>query len=411
MTNADLKAENVEQRAAGSSLSAHRSSSPVAFAVTSALTLACLVAGCGRSETPGDSNAATPATKSAAPGQPSIESRIQTAVVAPSHVKPTLTLAGKVAYGEDRYSRISSPLQGRVLEVRAKLGDHVKAGDVLVVIDSPDISAAYSDFVKEASDLEYSARAYDLAKDLYENKALPLKDYKQAENDLIKAKAEFRRAKEKLLSLRVPAAELEKPLAQQKITARFEMKSPLAGTVVERNVTPGQSVGGDTSQVLFTVADLDRLQVVADVYERDLDLVRVGQVASVTVEAYQSETFPAAVAAVGDVVDPTSRTIKVRAWVNNAAHRLKPEMFARLHIEVGEATNFLTVPKEAVMEVDGKTFVYVVEEPGRYVRRSVKVGPASADQVRIVEGLTSGERIVTKGAVLIKGQEAKEPAS
>ena len=370
-----------------------------------------LFSACGRSETPGESNAATPVAKPTAPGQPSLESRIQTAVVAPSNVRPTLSLAGKIAYGEDRYSKISSPLQGRVIEVRAKLGDHVKAGDILVVIDSPDISAAYSDFVKEASDLEYSTRAYELAKDLYENKALPLKDFKQAENDLVKAKAEFRRAKERLLSLRVPGGELEKPLAQQKITARFEMKSPLTGTVVERNVTPGQSVGGDATQVLFTVADLERLQVVADVYERDLDLVRVGQVASVTVEAYQNETFPAALAAVGDVVDPASHTIKVRAWVNNAAHRLKPEMFARLHIEVGEALNFLTVPKEAVLEVDGKNFVYVVEEAGRYVRRPVKVGPASGDQVRIVEGLSSGERIVTKGAVLIKGQDVKEPAS
>jgi cobalt-zinc-cadmium efflux system membrane fusion protein len=343
----------------------------------------------------------------AAPSPAPLESRVETAVVNYSDTKPELTLAGKVAFGEDRYSRISSPLQGRVLEVRAKLGDHVKAGDVLVIIDSPDISAAYSDFVKEASDLEYSARAYELAKDLYENKALPLKDYKQAENDLIKAKAEFRRAKEKLLSLRVPAAELEKPLAQQKITARFEMKSPLAGTVVERNVTPGQSVGGDASQVLFTVADLEKLQVVADVYERDLDLVRVGQVASVTVEAYRGTTFPAAIAAVGDVVDPVTRTIKVRAWVNNASQKLKPEMFARLNIEVGDATRFLHVPKEAVLEIDGKEYVLVVAPDGHYVKREVKIAKASADQVRVLEGLSPGERIVIKGAVFIKGQDIK----
>ncbi|MEK6525556.1 MAG: efflux RND transporter periplasmic adaptor subunit, partial [Nitrospirota bacterium] len=138
-------------------------------------------------------------------------------------MKPELTLGGKVAYGEDRYSKISSPLQGRVVEVRAKLGDRVKAGDVLMVIDSPDITAVYSEFVKEASDLEYATRAYELAKDLYETKALPLKDLKQAENDRIKARAEFRRAKERLLSLKVPAAELDKPLAEQKITSRFEM--------------------------------------------------------------------------------------------------------------------------------------------------------------------------------------------
>lgn len=382
------------------------------FTSTSALTLACLLAACGRSEAPSDSNAATPTSRAtehpAAPAtKPAVESRIETAVVSPTDVSPTLTLSGKVAYGEDRYSKISSPLQGRVLEVRAQLGDRVKAGDILLIIDSPDISAAYSDFVKEASDLEYAARAYELAKDLFETKALPMKDYKQAENDMIKARAEFRRAKEKLLSLRVPGSELEKPLGQQKITARFEMKSPLTGTVVERNVTPGQSVGGDVSQVLFTVADLDKLQVVADVYERDLALVKVGQLAHVTVEAYQGATFTAVIGAVGDVVDPISRTIKVRALVDNSSHRLKPEMFARLNIAVGESAQLLAVPKEAVLGNEGKAFVYVVTPEGRYEKRDVKVAPATADSLRILEGLSPGERIVVKGAVLIKAQEAK----
>ncbi len=373
----------------------------LALAVTAALSL---LAACGRPEEPTASNAATPPPPSATP---EVQNRIETAVVAYSPGRALITLAGKVAYGEDRYSRISSPVQGRVLEVRAHLGDRVKHGSVLLVIDSPEITAAYSDFVKESSELEYATRAYELAKDLYENKALPQKDVKLAQNDAIKAQAEFRRAKERLLSLKVAAEELEKPLAEQMITARFELKSPLAGTVVERTVTPGQSVGGDPSQVLFTVADLDTLQVVADVYERDLDLVRVGQVATVTVEAYPGVNFPAAVAIIGDVVDPNTRTIKVRAWVNNESHKLKPEMFARLNLQVGETTQFLAVPKEAVLEIDGKEFIYVVESEGHYVKRQVKVGTAAADQVRVLEGLRPGERIVTKGAVFIKAQEAK----
>lgn len=365
-----------------------------------------LLSACGRAEEPAPSDAATAVPAGPMPpAEP--QPRIETAVVAYSPVKSVLALAGKVAYGEDRYSKISSPVQGRVLEVRVKLGDHVQAGSVLMVIDSPDITAAYSDFIKEASDLEFATRAYELAKDLYETKALPQKDLKQAENDLIKARAEFRRAKERLLSLKVPATELEKPLAEQKITARFELKSPLAGTVVERTVTPGQSVGGDPSQVLFTVADLNTLQVVADVYERDLDLVQVAQVATVTVEAYPGLTFPAVIAAIGDIVDPNTRTIKVRAWVNNDAHKLKPEMFARLNIQVTDGTPFLAIPKEAVLEAGGKQFVYVESAPGRFVRREVKATASATDMVRIVEGLTPGERIVVKGAVLIKGQEAK----
>ena len=366
-----------------------------------------MLAGCGKADQPSPSESATaPLAKtapSAAPSQP----RIETAVVefSPSH--QALVLSGKVAYGEDRYSKISSPLQGRVVEVRAHLGDRVKAGDVLLIVDSPDIAQAYSEYVKEDSELQYATRAQDLAKDLYENKAMPLKDLKQAENELVKARAEFRRAKERLLSLRVPADELTKPLDKQKITSRFEMKSPLTGIVVERAVTPGQSVGGDPAQVLFTVADLDMLQVLADLYERDLALVREGQFAKVTVEAYPGVDFPATVAAIGDVVDPATRTIKVRAWVNNDPHKLKPEMFARLHLDVGDATPFIAVPREAVLESDGKQFVYVVEEPNRYVKREVKVSNISTDQVRVLEGLTRGQRIVIRGAVLIKGQEVK----
>ncbi|MGQ0811562.1 MAG: efflux RND transporter periplasmic adaptor subunit [Nitrospiraceae bacterium] len=369
--------------------------------------LSALIGGCGRGEQPAHSNAATPPIRAASSSNNESHSRVETAVVDYSTVKPALTLAGKVAYGEDRYSKISSPLQGRVMEVRVHLGDRVKAGDVLLIVDSPDIAQAYSEFVKEDSDLTYATRAYELAKDLYENRALPLKDLKQSENDLIKARAEFRRAKERLLSLRVPGAELEKPLAKQKITSRFEMKSSLAGTVVERAVTPGQSVGGDPSQVLFTVADLDTLQVVADLYERDLALVKVGQVARVNVEAYPEVDFPAVVAAVGDVVDPTTRTIKVRAWVNNEARKMKPEMFARLHLDVGDATPFLVIPKEAVLEADGKNYVYVVEGSDHFIKREVKVARLSLDQVRVVEGLSPGQRIVVKGAVLIKGQEVK----
>jgi cobalt-zinc-cadmium efflux system membrane fusion protein len=363
--------------------------------------------GCGRAEPPPPSDAAAAPLAKSAPAPPASQPRIETAVVefSPSH--QALTLSGKVAYGEDRYSKISSPLQGRVVEVRAHLGDRVKAGDVLLIVDSPDIAQAYSEYVKEDSELQYATRAQDLAKDLYENKAMPLKDLKQAENELVKARAEFRRAKERLLSLRVPADELTKPLDKQKITSRFEMKSPLTGIVVERAVTPGQSVGGDPSQVLFTVADLDMLQVLADLYERDLALVREGQFAKVTVEAYPGVDFPATLAAIGDVVDPATRTIKVRAWVNNDPHKLKPEMFARLHLDVGDATQFIAVPREAVLEADGKQFVYVVEEPNRYVKREVKVSNISTDQVRIIEGLTRGQRIVTKGAVLIKGQEVK----
>lgn len=365
-----------------------------------------LVSACGQREPPPmDAATSQPAKKGVASVE--TQSHVETTLVEFASSHQGLTLSGKVAYGEDRYSRISSPLKGRVTEVRVRLGDRVKSGDILLVIDSPEIAQAYSEYVKEDSELQYASRAHELANDLYENKALPLKDLKQAENELIKARAEFRRAKEQLLSLRVSAEELDKPFDKQTITSRFEMKSPLTGIVVERAVTPGQSVTGDSEHVLFTIADLDLLQVVADVYEHDLALVREGQSAMVKVEAYPEVEFPAKVTAVGDIVDPATRTIKVRAQVNNKSHKLKPEMFARLQLDVSDAAQFLTVPREAVLEVNGRQFVYVVEDGNRYAKREVKTAHISPDQTRIVEGLTKGERIVTKGAVLIKGQEVK----
>jgi cobalt-zinc-cadmium efflux system membrane fusion protein len=376
---------------------------------TTALVLVCvLLSACGRSDQAPRSDVAAPlaAKKGTAPVEAA--PRVETAIVEFDSSRQKLTLSGKVAYGEDRYSRISSPLQGRVVEVRAHLGDRVKAGDILLVVDSPEIAQAYSEYVKEDSDLQYAARAHELAKDLYEDKALPLKDLKQAENELVKARAEFRRAKERLLSLRIASEELDKPLDKQKITSRFEMKSPLAGIVVERTVTPGQSVTGDSDHILYTIADLDQLQVLADLYERDLALVKEGQPAVVKVEAYPDVDFPAKVTAVGDIVDPATRTIKVRAQVNNELHKLKPEMFARLQLDVSDAAQFLAVPREAVLEMDGKQFVYVVERDDRYVKREVKIVNITPEQARILEGLTQGERIVTKGAVLIKVQAAAQ---
>lgn len=373
--------------------------------LSSALTLIWIIlflSTCGQSDQPPRLDAAT--HQPVKNGNPS---HVETMIVEFGSSRQGLTLSGKIAYGEDRYSRISSPLQGRVVEVRARLGGRVKAGEILLIVDSPDIAQAYSEYVKEVSDLQYATRAYELAKDLYEDKALSLKDLKQAENELVKARAEFRRAKERLLSLRVKPEELSKPLDKQRITSRYEMKSPLTGVVVERTVTPGQSVTGDADHVLFTIADLDVLEVVADVYERDLALVREGQSAVVKVEAYPDADFPATVIAVGDVVDPVTRTIKVRARVNNETHKLKPEMFARLQLDVSGTGPFLTVPREAVLEVDGKQFVYVVEEGNRYVKREVKTANVSPDQIRVLEGLTQGERIVTKGAVLIKGEEVR----
>lgn len=335
----------------------------------------------------------------------STKSQIITIPVSIGPSQPILALSGKVFYGEDRYSKISSALVGRVQKIHGQLGDFVKAGELLVTIESPEIASAYSEFIKEHSDLSYAQRSYGLAKDLYEIKALPQKDLKQAENDYVKAKAEFRRARERLLALQVSKEELDKPIADQTITSTYQIRSPLSGTIVDRAVTPGQSVSGDPNQVLFTVADLNQVQVIADVYEKDLGLVQIKQQAIVNVEAYPETGFPAVISAIGDVVDPTTRTIKLRAVVNNTDHKLKPGMFARLNVKLTEGISYPLIPQNAVLEIDGKMYVYVADNQNHYVKRQVKIGPSGSGHVSVLHGLAVGEQVVIKGAVLLKGQD------
>lgn len=340
-------------------------------------------------------DAPTPSAKQTV--QPAAADRqvdLQTLRIDASPSLPALTLPARVTYSEDGYSKISSPLQGPVLDVRVKLGQAVKAGDVLMVIDAADIARAYAAYVEEISEWGLAERNFELTKDLYDAQAMSRKDLEHAENDLNRERAEFKQAKERLLSLRVPAAELSKPLAQQQITSRFELRSPLTGTVVERNVTPGQIVGTASDQPLFTVANLDRLQVVADVYEHDLSGIRVGALAAMTVEAYPAIEFPAKIAVIGDVVDPATRTIKIRATVSNQDRRLKPEMFARLTIAGHTMRPKIVIPKQALVERSGRQWIVVELAPGRYEERAVAIDSVTENQVTIREGVTTGERIV-----------------
>lgn len=168
----------------------------------------------------------------------------------------------------------------------------------------------------------------------------------------------------------------------------------MTGTVVERNVTLGQIVGPASDAPLFTVANLGRLQVVADVYEHDLSGIQIGAVATMTVEAYPGIEFPATIAVIGDVVDPATRTIKIRASVANEDRRLKPEMFARLSLAGHSVPPKFVIPRQAVVERSGKHWIMVQLEKGRFEERVVNIDSVAGNQVTIREGLTAGERIV-----------------
>jgi membrane fusion protein, heavy metal efflux system len=365
--------------------------------------LSLLVSGCGKA----DESGAVPPQISAAPDPnvAHVSREAQTELlVEPIQHKPVtqeIIVQGRIQYGMDGFVKLSSPLSGLVKIVRGRLGEVVRANQPLLTIQSADIGTAYSDFAKAESDWQLAQRSFQLASDLYQVKAIPQKEFEQAENDFMKTQAEYQRARGRLRVLKISERELDKPPDQRKLTARFDVKAPLDGIIVEKSVTVGQLV--EPAKVLYTIANPDLLQAVGEIYERDLRLIKPGMTASVRVESFPNIVFPATIAYIGDVVDPETRTIKIRCDVTNLEHKLKSDMFVRIHLDVSGQTLALALPQSALIRMGDKTFIFIQHNPEEYERREVVTGPVLGEQVEIQGGARSGERVVVKGGLLLQG--------
>ncbi|MEA2699225.1 MAG: rane fusion protein heavy metal efflux system, partial [Myxococcales bacterium] len=223
--------------------------------------------------------------------------------------------------------------------------------------------------------------------------AISDKEVAQVEGDFKKARSDYARSTAQLKALGVAPGEP---------AVNVSLRSQIPGMVVERNVLAGQEVRADQAMPLLTVSSLDAVWVLGDVYEQDLSAIEPGSAVTVTVPAYPGQKFAGTVKHIGDVVDATTRTVKVRCLVTNPDHKLKPEMFAKVLVENGVGRKFIAVPSKAVLS-DGESSVVVVATEGNVFRaRKVDVGSDVDGWVRILAGLTAGEKIVTDGAIFMK---------
>jgi len=314
--------------------------------------------------------------------------------------EPTVTAAtGRVTFDEERVSRVASPVSGRVVELLAHVGDRVGRGQALLVIASPDAQSAVADQVAALADQGVAERSLERQRRLYADQAVPYKEVLQAESDATKAAAAVARANGRLEVLGID------PRSPDVRASRFVLRAPLAGVVVERPAFLGMEVRPDSGTPLATVADLSRLWVVADVYERDVGRVSAGQAASVRLTAAPERAFQGLVRHVGELVDPATRTVKVRLEVPNPGRELKPEMFARVVIQgTAPATAALTVPSGAILSDGDSSAVVVALGEGRYAKRTVEVGGEQDGRVRVLSGLRPAEQVVVDGALLVKAE-------
>jgi cobalt-zinc-cadmium efflux system membrane fusion protein len=241
---------------------------------------------------------------------------------------------------------------------------------------------------------------------LFAKEAISKKDLQSGEAELALAQAELRRA---LAALAVAQSKFlvfgKTPGDISRLNAvvdrNLTIVAPITGAVVDRQVGPGQILKPDTTTPLFQISDLSELWVHGDVFESDLPNIRLGARAEIRVESYPERVFPARVSFINPTVDPASRTVHVRCELSNPGGRLKPDMFARMKITAAAKQSVPVIPASAVVERDGNSFVLVEEAPGRYRKRKIEIGRGINGNVMVTSGLKVGERIVTKGAVLL----------
>ena len=371
-------------------------------AVLAVLGLIAATTGCGERPSQG------PASAAPKPEARAADSPTPTAVttVAPEYRTrhSALETSGKVTFNEEGLVRINATVTGRVLEVLAKPGDVVEAGHRLLVVDSPDLGLAKSDYAKAVADVERSEAALKLARELFEVRAIAAKEIRDAESEYRRTTAERERASSRLRTLGVRTDQFADIAARKDATTTLVITAPRGGVVVERNVTPGQVVAygqSDTPASLFVIADLATMWVLADVYEPDVPNVKPGQAMTVRLPCCPNERYEGHVAYISDSVDRETRTVKVRGAVPNRGRSLKAEMFVKVSIATG-STRALTVPQSAVHRENGTTFVLVATGQEAYERRPVTLGSDLDGAVEVQRGLTSADRVVSQGSILLK---------
>ena len=324
---------------------------------------------------------------------------IKTETVAESDTPVFISTTGRVTFDEENTQHVGSAVSGRVAAVKARLGEQVQVGQALVELSSPEVAQLQSDVKKAQQDLDLARKAAQRAHRLMRDGAISDKEVAQADAELMKARADVERGRAQFIALGIRGTD---PMVRGALYAR------VAGTVVERNVLVGQEVRGDAGEPLMTITNLDTVWVQADVYEQDLGQVSPGANVRVRVPAYPGETFAGKIVYVGDVLDPQSRTVKVRCEVANASRKLKPEMFARVELEYPTPTQALYIPTQALVTDGETTRVIVVQDKRRLTPRVVQVGPEINGKQRVLHGLTAGEVIVTEGAIFLQNAVSRD---
>jgi cobalt-zinc-cadmium efflux system membrane fusion protein len=333
--------------------------------------------------------------------------RITTAAVESRTGAEDVTLLGELAVDERNYAEVGVPVPARAMRLMAGPGDQVRAGQMLVELQSPELGKLRADYVSAQARLTLAEGALKRKRDLAAEKIVPQREVQEAETDATQARAAVRSASAALTALGVPPSASGD--AESRDAATFGLRSPVAGTVLERNIVQGQML--DPATPAFRIANLATLWLTVHAFERDAVRIAKGANAKLTFSALPGEQFPGVVSLLGGQVAKESRTIPIRIDVRNQRGLLRPGMSASAAVPVGaSASRVLTVPVAAVQRVRNEWCVFLPKDASTFEIRKIGRGRDLGDEVEVLSGLKPGERIVVEGAFLLKSQAEKGEA-
>jgi membrane fusion protein, heavy metal efflux system len=322
--------------------------------------------------------------------------------VAPSKFRKTIETTGTVDFDNDQATSVLAPFSGPVSRLLVSLGDQVKKGDPLAEVDSPDFAAAIGTYRKTLATAKTDRRLADLDKDLIQHHGVSQREADQAETDAVNAEADRDAALQALVSLNVNPQTVKDIQEGRTILRPGGMiRSPIAGTVVEKLITPGELLQAGTTPC-FTVANLSRVWVMAQVFGADLASVSLGDSAEVAT-GIDSKNFSGRVDNIAALVDPDTRSVVVRVVVENPGNFLKKQMYVRVLIQAHQESTGLLVPVSAILRDDENLpFVYLDQSDRSFARQHVTLSYRAGDQYDIAAGLKAGDQIVVDGGLFVQ---------
>ena len=377
---------------------AHRAESR--WRLASALMVVAAIAGCSpKPQTAAKDPSQTPqvVTLTAAQLQ-----HVRLYTVAPASYRKTVDTTGVVDFDNDQATSVLAPFSGPVSRLLVTAGDKVRKGQPLATVDSPDFAAAVSAYDKALSTAKTARRLADTDKDLLQHNGVSQREAQQAETDATNAEADRDAARQALVALNIDPQAI-RDLQQGRAVSRVEgtIRAPISGTVAEKLITPGQLLQAGTTPS-FTVADLSRVWVMAQISASDLASVNLGDRADVET-GVGAANLSGTVGNISAVVNPDTRAVVARVVVDNRGGLLKKQMYVRVRIQARQPSLGLLVPVSAILRDDENLpFVYVAQARGGFARRSVTLGHLTGDQVDITSGLKAGERIIVDGGVFVQ---------